>query len=286
MTTIIGVDYSGAVADRNTWMTESLLEGAVLTIQNCRRIRRQCLTEFLAGLQDDEVVIGMDFPFGVPRGLLEFLHIQAHEMPVVWAAFADVTPEVLWRQATDLRANRRANRQRPVEIGRVADGVHALALSAVNLRMYRMTLRGMQMLHHLYVANPNRWNVPPLDQPPHPERTVTLLELMPGSLLLNIGFERDIARAYKGQRPGRRENRVFILDNLPGNVQPLGINLVIPDNIRAMCLDNDDCLDSVIAAVGAAAWALNPAIFRHPTDDELADAQLEGWIYVPNAQDV
>ena len=144
-----------------------------------------------------------------------------------------------------------------------------------------MTLRGMQMLHRLYAANPNRWNVPPLDEPPHPKQAVTLLELMPGAFLLNVGFERAIVRAYKGERPGRRANRAIILDNLPVNVQPQGINLIIPDNIRAMCLDNDDCLDSVIAAVGTASWALNPGNFRHPAANELADAQLEGWIYVP-----
>ena len=43
---------------------------------------------------------------------------------------------------------------------------------------------------------------------------------------------------------------------------------------------NEDPLDAVIAAVAAAAWALETP-FLHPSQDEVADAQLEGWIYAP-----
>ena len=111
---------------------------------------------------------------------------------------------------------------------------------------------------------------------PAPQReTVTLLELMPGALLKSIGLP------YKGYKKGRAalELRDEILGGL---AEASGVELPNLDRVRMACRANDDCLDAVVAATGAAAWAKDASRFHHPgDDDELEDAALEGWIYVP-----
>ena len=60
-----------------------------------------------------------------------------------------------------------------------------------------------------------------------------------------------------------------------------GVRLPGLHSLRMGCHANDDFLDAVVAAVGAACWAQGSDRFRHPQSDELALARLEGWIYVP-----
>ena len=57
--------------------------------------------------------------------------------------------------------------------------------------------------------------------------------------------------------------------------------LQIPDDIHEKCIDNDDCLDSLVATIGAAMWVQDPDQFRKPTPEQKADAELEGWVYAP-----
>ena len=101
---------------------------------------------------------------------------------------------------------------------------------------------------------------------------------MPGALLKSIGLP------YKGYKKGRAalERRDDILGNL---AQASGVDLPNLDRVRLACRANDDCLDAVVAAVGASAWAKDTSRFHHPDSDELADARLEGWIYVPRNDD-
>ena len=149
-------------------------------------------------------------------------------------------------------------------------------LHTVNPNMIPMTYHGIQLLHRWHSERPHRWRVPPLPSDPADADVVTLLELMPGALLKSIGLP------YKGYKRGRQsaERRNDILNNLSANS---GIRLPNLESVRADCLANDDCLDSVIAAVGAAMWAQDFTRFRHPANAELPHAQLEGWIYVPKS---
>ena len=97
---------------------------------------------------------------------------------------------------------------------------------------------------------------------------------MPGAFLKAVGLP------YKGYKKGRRspELRKKITGALP---DASGVRLPGLDSLRMGCHANDDFLDAVVAAVGAACWAQGSEHFRHPEMDELALARLEGWIYVP-----
>ena len=147
-------------------------------------------------------------------------------------------------------------------------------LHNVNPNMLPMTHAGIQLLHQWHQLFPLRWHVPPIPCPAPADETVTLLELMPGALL------KSLTLPYKGYKRGQHstQRRTAILNGLALNS---GIPLPNLDTVSENCLANDDCFDSLVAAVGAALWAQDCTRFRHPQPDELADAILEGWIYVP-----
>ena len=67
MTTIIGVDFSGARDDRNTWVTQGRLtsEGTLL-FDGSQPVRREDLFELLATVPTPAVA-ALDFPFGRSR---------------------------------------------------------------------------------------------------------------------------------------------------------------------------------------------------------------------------
>ena len=140
--------------------------------------------------------------------------------------------------------------------------------------MLPMTYEGIRMLHRWHHERPDRWHVPPLEPTGPSSQRVTLLELMPGAFLKSVGLP------YKGYKKGRAalERRDEILGGL---AEASGVGLPNLGRARMACRANDDCLDAVVAAVGAAAWARDTSRFHHPNRDELADAALEGWIYVP-----
>ena len=140
--------------------------------------------------------------------------------------------------------------------------------------MLPMTYEGIGMLQRWHQEHPDRWHVPPMEPTGSAEAKVTLLELMPGAFL------KSVALPYKGYKKGRAalEKRDEILREL---ARASGVDLPNMDHVRMACRANDDCLDAVVAAVAAAKWARHSSGFHHPDADELADAKLEGWIYVP-----
>ena len=147
-------------------------------------------------------------------------------------------------------------------------------LHRVNPNMLPMTYEGIRLLHRWREDHPRRWQVPPLEPPAPPARTVTLLELMPGAFLKAVGLP------CKGYKKGRRASE--LREKITGALADAsGVRLPGLDSLRMGCHANGDFLDAVVAAVGAACWARNTDRFRHPQPDELALARLEGWIYVP-----
>ncbi len=280
-TTIIGVDFSGARGDRNTWVAQGVLsDGGALWLHSARSTPRADLYRLLASIPTPAVA-ALDFPFGVPR---QFANYLSDERP---AGFAPAAMPEVWRIVSGMgKDGFIAARNRFV--GRFGEPKRAgdqkyfsesySPLHAVNPNMLPMTCLGIDMLHRWHDALPNRWHVPPLAPPGRPDDAVTLLETMPGAFLRAIGLP------YRGYKKGRnaRQLRQTILDGL---AESSGVPLANLDARRGDCMANDDCLDSVVAAVAAAAWALDSGRFRRPDADELADAQLEGWIYVPRRAD-
>ena len=273
MTTIIGVDFSGARTDRNTWITRGrLVSGKSLRLDQPERIRREELHDLLPEVPTPAVA-ALDFPFGVPRAFAERFvgSPDSATMRTLWDGVGDMTLE----QFITARHEFVAANGEPKRSGDLEYHPESYSpLHVVNPNMLPMTYHGIQLLRRWHHARSRRWHVPPMPPDGPIDRRVTLLELMPGALLRSLGLP------YKGYKRGRDSTslRSQILDGLPARA---GIALPQLDSVRADCLENDDCLDSVVAAVGAAMWAQDSARFRHPADDELPAALLEGWIYVP-----
>ncbi|MYC35087.1 MAG: DUF429 domain-containing protein [Chloroflexi bacterium] len=273
MATIIGVDFSGARADKNTWAARGLLDtDGSLVLESVQSIRREDLYRLLADIPVPSVA-ALDFPFGVPAQFAAFLSPRRlpSDMPDLWKVVDSIIADEFIRERNRFVIQHG-------EPKRAGDRKHHpesySPLHAVNPNMLPMTYRGIRLLHRWHEEQPHRWWVPPLPLATDDDAVVALLELMPGALLKSLGLP------YKGYKRGRHSDlrRTQILDGLP---HKSGIRILNLGALRKDCLVNDDCLDSVVAAVGAAMWAQDPALFHHPNEDELNDAQLEGWIYVP-----
>ena len=187
---ILGVDYSGAITDRHTWLADGLLHEDELVLRGCRPVTRAELTETLAD-QTEPTVAALDFPFSVPRPFAHYWQPDASTMPQLWAAAAAMDlPEFM------------ALRDRFVagwgELKRWADTFYPECYSCLhkaNPNLVPMTFRGTQMLDRLWGAG---CSVPPLAAPAPArshERTV-LLEAMPGAAL------KALRLPYKGYKKG------------------------------------------------------------------------------------
>ncbi len=273
MTTIIGIDYSGAKDDRNTWVAQGELktDGTIELWGAYPTIRRDVIS--LLKQVSTPAIAAIDFPFGLPSAFIKSLFgdCNSTEMSEVWKFIGSLGQEELIAKRDSFIG----------EVGyepkRAGDGKYFpesfSPLHKFNPNMLPMTYYGIKMLYELHESIPDRWVVPPLKSPSDMTRgTVTLLETMPGAFLKAIGAR------HKGYKTARNaiENRDDIM-----NVIERRFDITLPPVLRMGCRANDDCLDAVVAAVAAARWARNPARFRHPNHDELPAAKLEGWIYVP-----
>ena len=178
---IIGVDFSGARADRNTWVAEGELNGNVLTIENCRPITRVDLTNELAGLSEPTVA-AMDFPFSVPVEFAHHWQPNAQAMPDLWRVAADMDIAGFTNMRDGFMEGREMEPRRPCDPPESFSPLHK-----VRPNLVPMTFRGMQMLHTLSdLLAPGVVWVPPLMEPPG--YSITLLEVMPGATLRSFGL--------------------------------------------------------------------------------------------------
>ncbi len=281
MVRIIGVDFSGAGSDDHkgkTWVTEGWFDGITLTIRNCRAISRNGLVDLLTLNQlPNDTVVAMDFPFGVSRELARRLRPGALTLPSVWGGAEEMGDLGIFRalcKSFGLRPKKFGELKEPKRAG---DIHYPQSISPLNLRMIPMTFRGMQMLSRLWHCDDLRFRVPPLQCP---DRTgPILLEVMPGAVIRNFCLPyrnyKERNQANGGYPQGVRQEILDGLMRLPG------LCLDIPPRLYDNCVENDDCLDSLVAAIGAALWVRDESQFLHPTGDELPTARLEGWIYAP-----
>ena len=281
---IVGVDFSGAKADNSTWVTQAEREGDGLRILSCQPVRRAELAELLASLPS-ETVAALDFPFSVPYDFARFWQPSAREMPSLWRTASQME----YAEFLALRDAFCAENGEPMRRGDLYFPECYSCLHKFNPNMVPMTFRGMQMLGRLWDAG---CRVPPLDDTGR--SGPLLLESMPGAVINALNLP------HKGYKNGQRQGqlREEVLDGLP---ERSGVPIVNLDGFRAQCLESHDCLDSLAASVAAALWARDPTGFRRPGDtpdgppttgrrraspaamdmQELAAAQLEGWIYAP-----
>lgn len=276
MTNIIGIDFSGAKSDRNTWVAQGEIktDGRIELWRAYPTIRQD-----VVGLLKEvstPAIAAIDFPFGVPSAFIKSLHggCNPTEMSEVWKLTGSLGQDEFIAQRDSFIEG----------IGhepkRAGDGKYFpesfSPLHKFNPNMLPMTYYGISMLYELHESSPDRWVVPPLQSPSDMTGgTVTLLETMPGAFLKAIGAK------HKGYKTASNaiENRYDIINTIERR-----FDITLPPDLRMGCRANDDCLDSVIAAIAAARWAQNADKFRHPNRDELPAAKLEGWIYVPKPQ--
>lgn len=285
---IIGVDFSGSKDEGKTWVAQGHLttDGACI-IDRVHPITRQDLYALVANASAG-TVIALDFPFALPSVFLrESLEIHARRMGQVWQEIANTNPDTF-------RAKCHSFGRHPKRVGdkaidclwrRYDNRSYGITISALNRRLVPMTFRGIEMLNALVNEYPLRWCILPRDCPGNPtdaksNRTlskITILEVMPGALLWAVGFDYKTVKGYK-ETATALPTRDHIINNLSEFA-----NVKLPNlcEYRLALRANDDCMDAVIAAVGAAAWA-SGVPFRFPEPHELQAAQLEGWPYAPN----
>ena len=282
MIKVMGVDYSGAHSDRNTWVCRGVIGNRVLVLGHSERITRRDLTAELLGIKEP-VIVALDFPFGVPKEFAQFWCPDARQMPDLWAAAHGIgLDDFLARRAAFVE---QPGRNYPKSTGpkREGDVKHTGCFSPlhmVNPIMTHMTFYGMQMLHQLWQGantNPTPISVPPLPGRGTVQDSRTFLEVMPGAVLRALQLP---DKGYKRGAPWH-ELRCRILDELPSRV-PFAVRGV--DSLRELCLvkANDDCLDAVVATVAAGLWYWDTQNFDVPEASDQV-AQLEGWLYAPKA---
>ena len=265
---VIGVDFSGAIGDKNTWAAEGSLAGNSLTLSQVSQVSR---AELAAGLEsrDQDTVAALDFPFSVPLVFAGFWAPDAGSMPGLWSKAAAME----YRDFLDLRDNFVASNGEPKRLCDQSFPECYSCLHKANPNMVPMTFRGMQMLHRLWSAG---CEVPPLA--PQNRNKAVLLEAMPGAALRAFGLP------FKGYKNGAHtfELRRQILDQL---AQRSSLSLPNLSDFEDHCLASHDCLDAVVAAVVAALWVRDQHLFWRPsedkTDGQLPLARLEGWLYAP-----
>ena len=279
-TTILGVDFSGAKSDKNTWVTRGTLSANSLEISSCEPTPRAELA-LLLGSAPKNTIAALDFPFSVPKEFSSYLLPSAEDMPELWNATANME----FQDFMALRDGFVLEHGEPYRRGDLYFPECYSCLHKANPNMVPMTFRGMQMLDGLWRSG---CRVPPL---PNETRTgPLLLESMPGAALRALGLP------FKGYKKGQNalSLRRQILDGL-GTMS--GVGLPNFSRFRDYCLESDDCLDSVAAAVAACLWNSDPTMFRlpqdgpgdvsrrggtpNPNENELRTAQLEGWLYAP-----
>ena len=265
---IFGVDFSGARTDTNTWLAQGILQDGVLVLESCAPVKRAGLTERLADTTGPAVA-ALDFPFSVPESFARHWLPEAQSMPQLWKAAAGM-------EYGDFLALRDSFVARHGEPKRVADTHFPECYSCLhkaNPNMVPMTFRGMQMLHRLWAAG---CAIPPLASPSCD--AMVLLEAMPGAALRAFGLP------FKGYKRGARAAQLR-----RQIVEKLSCRSTIPlpnlEEFSSRCLDSDDCLDSVVAAVVAALWVRDHGIFLLPAPESSPEfnpvSLLEGWLYAP-----
>lgn len=305
--TVVGVDFSGAQSDKNTWITRGVLGDDTLRIEPPYSIKRKGLKEFLQTLKGD-VVAALDFPFGVPLAFAHSLAREASTMPELWDAVAKKGYDSFTKSLDNFVESQR-QRQEPLELIRCGDVHFDGPMSPLNRRMKAMTYHGMKMLHHLHQADSSRWCIPPLKYPARPDH-VTLLEVMPGVLLrfFDLPFSGYKQKTKTNPRTPKEVRQEIFKGLVVKATEEAGTPISNPELIKDSCIGDDNALDSLVAAVGAAMWAKRAKLgdsFREPdrcrtvrdaASDchrltrvspevrdmvELEAARLEGWIYAP-----
>lgn len=264
---IYGIDFSGAKdAGRKIWITRGLVKRDGLQIEDCSRAsdffhagkeRDRCLTalrEFMAGQKD--CAFGLDFPFGLPRKLL---NEKSWEDFIMRFPLRHKSPSGFRTKCREAVYGR--------ELKRVADEESKTPFSPYNLRVYRQTYFGVRDVIHPLVRDQKACVLPMqtalIGKP-------WVLEICPASTLKKMSLYDS---PYKGRTEAHRRSRKKILEAIEKK------NIIITEQALRDAIIKDrggDALDSVIAAYETFKSIPNPAILSHGAYRAYL---LEGYVF-------
>jgi len=238
---ILGIDFSGATdAGRKIWIAEAVEADGTLRLVDLRPAAElpggdvapitaiAALARHIVEVPD--TVAGCDFPFSVPRGLIEEPSWEDF-IRAFPARFADADAFRDW-------AFRKAGMR---ELRRRTDKAEKTPFNSYNLRIHRQTWWGIVGLLHPFLLSGAAIIRP--YQPTPRRATPVVIEACPACFMKSIGFYPP----YKGREPSHRAARQAVLKKLVGE----GYLERPSRGLTARALDNTggDALDAMIAAI-------------------------------------
>jgi hypothetical protein len=259
-----GIDFSGAREPlANLWAAVGReAEGKLEIISLCPLPFRADLRAHVGGGwqraveagDDDTILWGADFPFGLPAAAAQRL---AGERPPAWAALAawvaDRPPDEVRAGLGDLHKALRAT-----DTGG--------ALPPLDMRLYRQTLEGLRFLHELR----DEAEVGVLPQAPAAGARTLMIEVYPSGAAKELGI-----------RGGRVPSRPGEIRARPAALRPF-LRFAHPA-MEACACTLEDARDACIAALVAFLCRDDLDQPRRLGKTDAATLELEGWIYRPPA---
>ena len=275
---ILGVDFTSAPSRAKPIVVATgSLGRATLAIECVERI------DDFAGFErrlasPGPWVGGFDFPFGLPRELVEALG-----WPTDWAAlvrhYAALSRDDIAAAFDAFRAARAVGRKYAHRAGDAAAGSHS-PMKLVNPPVAWMLHEGSPRLLAAGVHLPAVHDG---------DRSRVALEAYPGLAMRRVALHRGLARApsYKNDAPGmqteaRRQARVLLLEGLLRGDPAGGVPTTLAPGVGDAAIDDGsgDTIDAIAAAVQAA-WGAMRADRNYGLPD--AADRLEGWIVTAGA---
>lgn len=267
---IYGIDFSGAKdAGNKIWIATATISGDTIQIEDCcpaknlpdsTAERDRCLSTLRHFVSEQKAcAFGLDFPFGLPRGIVKDKHWEDFVLSF-GNRFSD--PEDFRKTCWEAAGNR--------EMRRETDKKSQTPFSPYNRWLYRQTYYGIRAIlaplvqDHMVCVLPMQRMSP--SQP-------WLLEICPASTLKEMGLYQPYKwyRQDKDKKIGRKR----ILEG----IEKTGGIIIKSSALRAVILDNPggDALDSVIAAFATFRAIGSSADSSVPLT---SNSLLEGYVYI------
>jgi len=288
-TSVVGVDFSGArEPGESVWIAETTPDGDDLRVDRCRSARtalgaseRADVLGSLVEYVDGHDVVGLDFPFGLPRPVTE-VGPGAWRETVRWVGKTFDDAEAFAEHCT--ATTRRDSGGERTYVGRETDGPVG-AKSPYHFFTYKQAFHGMRDV--LGPLLDRGASVAPMTGGGATTAGTTVVEVYPAGTLRRLGLP---DRRYKDASHEARRTRETILAGLEGSGEPATggdgatsgptavPRLAVGDDAtreRVLSDAGGDALDAVLAAV-AAARALDRGF--EPVEERYDP--LEGYVFV------
>jgi len=225
---------------------------------------RAVVAEPTVGLADGELLdrladaewVGIDAPFGWPRPMVAAVHGYATEGS--WPSVAKA----------DFRYRRTDRFVRETVLARVSRKLSPLSVSSDRIALTAWRLAHLR--EQAFERSGVRFDLAGRDR---------VVEVYPAAALLLWGFERN---GYKGGQGEPGEASTLIREALVAAIETQAPWLTWEKGAWEACIQSDDALDAVLAALIARAAALGLTI--EPDQGDLELAASEGWIHLPGPE--